>query len=209
MIRRAVIVFAFVFAGTQVLAQENAVQEAGTEVRETKNATITEQVHRRLSQIHELMGEGDLTEALKRLGGLEKGRLSPYENGLVKQTYGFIYAQQEKYPQAIDAFEACIALDVLPNAAQQGMLYSLAGLYASQDRFADTIRTMMTWFKFAQEPVPANSYMLVGSSYSELNDYPKALPYVMEAIKRSENPTNPGTCWHCRSVSSVRNLRRQ
>lgn len=104
------------------------------------------------------------------------------------QTYGFVYAQQGKYGPAIDSFEACIALDALPNIAQQGMLYSLAGLYGAEDRFKDAIDVMMTWFKFAQEPVAANAYMLVGSSYSELDDYLKALPYVMEAIKRSEEP---------------------
>jgi tetratricopeptide (TPR) repeat protein len=184
--------------GTGAEAQETAVQHAGTEVREAQNVTITEHVHRRLTQIHELMGEGDVAEGLKRLGGLESGRLSAYESALVQQTYGFVYAQQGKYPQAIEAFEACIALDVLPNAAQQGMLYSLAGLYAAQSRFEATVRIMMTWFKFAQEPVAANAYMLVGSSYSELEEYAKALPYVMEAIKRSEKPNES---WYLLALS--------
>ncbi len=197
-LRTPLLWMAMLLTAVSVQAQENAVQQAGTEVREAENVTITEQVHRRLTQIHELMGEGDFAEALRRLGGVESGRLSNYESALVQQTYGFIYAQQEKYPQAIKAFEACIAKDALPNNAQQGMLYSLAGLYASQDRFEDTISTMMTWFKFAQEPVVPNAYMLVGSSYSELNDFPKALPYVMEAIKRSEKPNES---WYLLALS--------
>lgn len=174
--------------GSLASAQDTGVQEAGTEVREERNVTMTEPVYKRLTQIHELMGEGELDEALERLEGLKRGRLSPYENALVLQTYGFVYAQQGKYGPAIDSFEQCIALDALPNIAQQGMLYSLAGLYGAQDRFQDAVDIMVTWFKFAQEPVPANAYMLVGSSYSELDDYPKALPYVMEAIKRGDQP---------------------
>ena len=175
-------------AANDVFAQDSGVQRAGTEIRAERTVTMTEPVYKRLTQIHEFMGDGQLDEALKRLGGLQKGRLSAYENALVLQTYGFIYAQQGNYSPAIDAFEACIALDALPNIAQQGMLYSLAGLYGAEDRFQDAVNVMTTWFKYAQEPVPANAYMLVGSSYSELDDYVKALPYVMEAIKRSEDP---------------------
>lgn len=168
-------------------AQEG-VQQAGTEIREERNVTMSESAYKRLTQIHEFMGNGELDEALKRLNSLKNSRLSDYENALVLQTYGFIYAQQGEYGAAIDAFEACLALDALSNIAQQGMLYSLAGLYGSEGRFQDAINVMSEWFKYAQEPVPANAYMLVGSSYSELDDYAKALPYVMEAIKRSEEP---------------------
>ena len=54
-----------------------------------------------------------------KLQQMEEGmRLSDYERALVLQTYGFIYAQQEQYTQALDYFERCIALDALPLKAQ-------------------------------------------------------------------------------------------
>lgn len=186
--RHLVTLLAIFCVATTAFAQDTGVQQAGTATRQERNVSMTEPVYKRLTQIHELMGEGQLDEALKRLGALKGSRLSSYENALVLQTYGFVYAQQSKYGPAIDSFEACIALDALPNVAQQGMLYSLAGLYGAEDRHREAIKVMTTWFQFAQEPVAANAYMLVGSSYSQLNDYPEALPYVMEAIKRSQEP---------------------
>ena len=169
-------------------AQETGVQEVGTETREEKSVTMSELVYNRLNSIHELMAEEKLDDALKRLRALEGGRLTNYEQALVMQTFGFVYAQTGDYDRAIESFEKCLALDALPNIAQQGMLYSLAGLYAARDRYRDTVTTMSTWFKFAQEPVDAGAYMLVGSAYAELQEMDNALPYVMEAINRSDEP---------------------
>ena len=164
------------------------VQQAGTETREEKNSTMSEAVYRRLSAAHELLGEGQIDDALDRLQQLSDMRLSPYERALVQQAFGFSYAQQGQYPEAIKAFEECLTLDALPNDAQQGMLYSLAGLYASEGQYEKTISTMSTWFSYAQEPVPADAYMLVGSSYAQLEELEEALPYTREAIKRSDTP---------------------
>lgn len=169
-------------------APEEGVLEAGTAERKERNVSMSETAYRRLSTIHELMGEGQFAEALKRLQQMEKGALSDYEEALVFQTYGFVYAQQGSYGEAITAFERCLALDALPNIGQQGMLYSLAGLYASESQYQKTIDTMTTWLKFAQEPVPGDAYMLMGSAYAELEQLAKALPYVLEAIKRADQP---------------------
>ena len=125
---------------------------------------------------------------MSRLDDLRDMRLSAYEEALVYQTYGFVYAQQGDYTRAIEAFERCLALDALPNIANQGMLYSLAGLYQNEDLFQKVIDTMRVWFSYAQEPVPGDAYMLVGSSYAQLEQLDQALPYVREANLRTETP---------------------
>lgn len=174
------------------------VQQAGTKTREEKNTSMSEAVYKRLTAIHELLGDGKIDDALDRLKQLQGMRLSAYERALVAQAFGFSYAQQGHYPEAIKAFEQCLELDALPNDAQQGMLYSLAGLYASEGQFDKAISTMHTWFTYAQEPVPADAYMLVGSSYAQLEKLKEALPYVSEAIKRS---TEPNESWYMLELS--------
>lgn len=158
-----------------------------TEERDEPQATMSEAVYKRLSIIHEQMGNSKYDDALKQLASLEKRSLSPYENALVLQTYGFVYAQRGDFTKAIPYFEQSLALDALPNVAQQGMLYSLAGLYASQDQFQKTIATLTTWFKYEKEPKP-DAYILMGSSYAELKRYNEALPYVKKAIETSDKP---------------------
>ena len=164
------------------------VQEAGTAVREERAATMSENVYRRINAVHELLGDDDLAGAIERLDTLLDMRLSDYEEALVHQAYGFAYAQQGDYARALASFEACLAIDALPNLANQGMLYSLAGLYANEGRFQDAIDTMSTWFSYAEEPVPADAYMLVGSSYAQIEQLGNALPYVQEANSRADTP---------------------
>jgi len=168
-------------------AQEG-VMEAGTAEREERSVQMSENVYRRLTAVHELLGSGDLQGALSRLDDLRDMRLSDYEEALVYQAYGFVYAQQGDYDRAITEFERCLALDALPNIANQGMLYSLAGLYQNEEQFQKAIDTMGVWFGFAEEPVPADAYMLVGSSYAQLEQLDKALPYVTEANARADTP---------------------
>ncbi len=157
------------------------------EERDDPNSMMSESVYKRLSSVHESMGEGLMDEALNALRNLEGRRLNEYERALVLQTFGFIYAQQNQESDAIKAFEDCLALDALPTAAQQGMRYSLAGLYAGEERWQDAIDQAIEWFRFEAEP-KADAFMLVGTSYAQLGDLPGALPFVKRAIALSETP---------------------
>ena len=186
--------FGFAWLGTAALvlwlsaAAGQGVQEAGTAVREERAVTMTDNVYRRLNAVHELLGEDDLDGAIERLDTLLEMRLSAYEEALIHQAYGFAYAQRGDYARALASFERCLAIDALPNLANQGMLYSLAGLYANEGQFQKAIDTMSTWFSYAEEPVPADAIMLVGSSYAQLEQLGAALPYVQEANSRAEMP---------------------
>jgi tetratricopeptide (TPR) repeat protein len=179
-------------------AQESGVIEPGTAEREERPVQMSENVYRRLNTIHEYLGIGELDEASSRLDDLRDMRLTPYEEALVEQAYGFIYAQQGDDELAVEAFERCLALEALPNIANQGMLYSLAGLYQNNNEFRKAIETMRTWFGYAEEPVAADAYMFMGSSYAQLEELDNALPYVEEAIARAETPNES---WHMLALS--------
>jgi len=179
-------------------AMGQGVQEAGTAEREERSVQMSENVYRRLNAVHELLGEDDLDGAIERLDTLLEMRLSDYEEALIHQAYGFAYAQQGDYDRAIASFEMCLAVDALPNLANQGMLYSLAGLYANEGQFEKAVDTMSVWFSFAAEPVPADAYMLVGSGYAQLGQLDSALPYVQEANARGEMPNES---WHMLELS--------
>jgi tetratricopeptide (TPR) repeat protein len=157
-----------------VQAQEELKEDRTIEQRREATQSMDELVYKRLSAVHEDLGEDRLDEALKGLATLEKMNLNDYELALVHQTYGFVFMRQDKQQMAIDRFEQCLALDALPNLAQQGMLYSLAGLYAANQKFLKAIETMRVWFQY--------------SSYAELKKYDEALPYIQKAIEVSEEP---------------------
>jgi len=169
-------------------AMAQAIAEIGALVREERPVQTSELTHRRLTTILELYEMDEIEEALRQLESLETQRLSTYGETLVQQTFGFCYLQQGDVTRAIEAFERTLSLDGLPNISQQEMLYSLAALYATEGEFEQTIATLSTWYAYAQEPVDADKFMLTGSSYAQLSEFASALPYIEEAIRRSEEP---------------------
>ncbi len=169
-------------------AMAQAIAEIGASVREERPGQTSELTHRRLTTILELYEMDEIEEALMQLESLETQRLSAYGASLVQQTFGFCYLQQGDVARAIEAFERTLSLDGLPNVSQQEMLYSLAALYATEGEFERTIATLSTWYAYAQEPVDADKFMLTGSSYAQLSEFANALPYIEEAIRRSEEP---------------------
>ena len=168
-------------------AQEELKDDRKIEERRDNTQTISETSYKRLSAVHELLGEDKLAEALYGLRKMEKASLNDYEKALVKQTYGFIYVRQDKERLAIANFEESLALEALPSEAQQGMLYSLAGLYAAGEQYLKAIETMREWFRYEADPAP-DAYILIASSFTELKRYDDALPYVQKAIEKSEKP---------------------
>jgi tetratricopeptide (TPR) repeat protein len=155
--------------------------------RKDPAGTMGETAYNRLSDIHELMGDERYAEALSELAKMEKMRLNSYEKALMWQTYGFVYSAQGKFTQAVDYFERSLAEDALSTQAQQGMLYSLAGLYQSEGRYEDALETMRTWFRYAEEP-DAGAYIIVAGSFAELNRFREALPCVQLAIAAADEP---------------------
>ncbi len=162
------------------------------EDEERPQATMTERAYKRLLQAQELMGDNKFAEALSKLDAMQRMDLNDYERALVLQTIGFVHAQQGQYPQAIRNFEACLALNALPQKAQQGMLYSLASLYMSQDMFQKAIDTLNRWLQNETDPKP-DAFIMMASSYASMNDYRSALPWAKRAVDSSPEPKEN---WH-------------
>lgn len=151
---------------------------------------MSEGVYNRLAAVHELLGRQDNDEALSRLAGLERMRLSPYESALVYQAYGYVYVNLNQPDRALEYFEKCRALDALPGQAQQGMLYSMAGLYAAQGRHPQAIAVLEEWFAYESEPVP-DAYVLMASNLYQLGRFEQALDWVGQAIARQRSLGEP------------------
>ena len=160
------------------------------EPREDPSTTMNERVYRQLSLAHELLGEGELDEALSSLERAGTRNLHPYELAQIHQTYGFVYAQQGKDDKALAAFERCVELDALPTFVQQGIVYSVASYYAAQARYADSNEAVMRWFRHEADP-GADAYMLVGVNHVQLGDMLEGLPYV----RRANTISTPREAW--------------
>lgn len=167
------------------VAQAPAVAQEDGEKKQQQ--TIGERTYKRLEQAHAALGEKNYADVEQKLRQMEQMPLNDYEKALVYQTYGFLYAEQSNYDRAIEYFERTLALKALPQPAQQGMLYSLAGLYSAEGKFQKTIDTMNRWLP--NEPDPSgDAFIMMAAAHAELNRYREALPWVQKAIGKADKP---------------------
>ena len=157
------------------------------EEREEPPTSMSESFYRRLARAHELLEEEELAEALELMDRIRTDRLSGYEGAQLYQTYGFIYSQLDREEEAFEAFGKCLELDALPTVVQQGIVYSMAGYYAGEERFAESSETLMRWFRYQADPVP-EAYILMGANFAQREMMREALPYVVRANELVEDP---------------------
>ena len=157
------------------------------EEREEGSNSMSETFYWRLSRAHELLDEDNLTEALDQMDRIRPDRVQEYEAAQLYQTYGFIYSQLEREEEAFAAFEKCLELDALPTFVQQGIVYSVAGYYAGQERFAESNDSLLRWFRYEAEPIP-EAYILMGANFAQREMAREALPYVVRANQLAKEP---------------------
>jgi tetratricopeptide (TPR) repeat protein len=163
-------------------AEEPCVSGAEVE-REERPSLMGERTYRRISSVHEQLGEEKYDEARKTLETMLGGNLNEYELAIVEQTLGYVYTGQGRYAQAVPHFEKAIKLDSLPNSAHFGLMYSLAQLYAGMEppRYQESVDLTLQYIKFQCDPKP-EAFILVASGYASMERYKDALPYVQKAI---------------------------
>lgn len=151
--------------------------------------TLSETTYRRLTRIHEHIGEEEYGEALGKLEKLLSAvQRDDYEHALVLQTYGFIYAQQSNYVKAADYFKRALALESLPEQQVESMKYNLGQFHVAVEQYREGIAVLEDYLRTAKNPVPPDARILLATAYAQINQFRKALPPLTQAISESKDP---------------------
>lgn len=142
--------------------------------------------YQQLTDIHEHIDQQAYDAALSALERLleDVGEHS-YEKVVVLQTLGYVQIGREAYPAAIQAFEQSLALEQLPEEAQQRMRYDLAQLCLNTGKTVRAIQLLEHWFSQVKH-ADADAYVLLGHAYAQNKQYLKAIDALQQAIKLSE-----------------------
>ncbi len=171
----------------QAHAQETTTADKKSEKKHRVTASMTEQTYKKLTRIHALIGEEKYDAALKLLKPLVRQLRNDYERAITFQTYGFIYASREQYPQATENLEKALSFASLPPDQEQDLTFTLAQLYIVQGQYRQGIKTMEQWFSTAEEP-DGHAYAMLASAYSQDRQYAKAIPALEKAIRLTDDP---------------------
>lgn len=125
--------------------------------------------------------------------GIADDKTNEYEKASIWMTYAYLYAEQENYPGAIEAFQNAINLSRpeegigLPAGQVLSTKYNLGQLYMVVERYQDAIRTLEEW-RTQVETVNAGALVLLSNAYFQTEQYRKAIPLITEAIDMEPEP---------------------
>jgi tetratricopeptide (TPR) repeat protein len=128
-----------------------------------------------------------LDEAQEVIDKFNPKRANPYERALASRIRAYI-AHGRGDPQAAAALlREAIAEDALPRADRADVLYQIAQLEASQEKWSEVVTTLGEWFETAEAPGAA-AYFLLGLAYYQLRDLDAALEPARKAVELAETP---------------------
>jgi len=170
------------------VGEEAKESRAEREKRKRKQHAVGEWAYKKLSESHELLADEKWAEALALMDEMSRRkRLNAHEQALMWQTYAYIQSSQEKYKQATESFEKCLALDALPEAAALNTQYNLGQLYMSIEDYDAAVKTLEDWLGKAENPA-GSSYYLLAMAHVQNEDLPRALPHARSAVARAKAP---------------------
>ena len=172
----------------QIYAQQKAC-EARKPPRKAKG-TISEGAYKRLERVIESIGKGEYAESEKKLKELQESARGDYEKAIVLQTLGFVYASQNKMPQAIKTFEDALALSSLPQQPHEQMMFNIAQLYVSDDKWDKGIKALQDYMAESCNPLP-DAHILLASVYAERKRFRDSLQQVELALAKAKTPKEP------------------
>jgi tetratricopeptide (TPR) repeat protein len=151
-----------------------------------QQGAIDARTFEQLTKAQTLAEEKRHEEAIQVLDALKGNpRLNSYARSQLWNFYAFIYASQEQYQKAIDAYRQVLAEEDATDGLKLTAKYTIAQLYFQLEQYAETIRFMQEWLREIDKPTPT-AHIMLAQAYYQTNDFRNALRNVERAIRLRE-----------------------
>jgi tetratricopeptide (TPR) repeat protein len=172
-------------SASDVFAQKN---KDGSTKKTKETVAMSQAVYEKLTEIQELVETKDYATAERLTVELRSGKkkLSPYELAQIWNITAYSYYLQERYPDAIRAYDQVMAQPELPEALMLSTLKTKAQLQFTQEDYEGALATIRRLMSEIAEP-SADVLMLEGQALFQLTRYDEALVPIKSAIDMYRN----------------------
>lgn len=151
--------------------------------RTKATAAMSQKVFKRLQEAQELAEQENYSEVHELLDDLRGRRsLSVYETAQVWNYTAYTYYLQERFNEAIDAYQQVLDQGALPDALTQSTLKTLSQLYFVVENYQQALVSINQLLAKTQEPA-ADIYVLLGQAHFQLKQFKEALQPIRTAIQ--------------------------
>jgi len=168
-------------------------QEGEGEEQETRQVSgINAKTYEKFAKAQELAEAENYQGAINILNEIKNGKKkpSPAEMAQLYNFYGFIYYSQDRYTDAIKAYETVLQQPELDEGTKTNTLYTIAQLYFSMENWQQAINKLNEWLKIATNPAP-EPYILIGTAYYQLEQYNRMIQPVEKAMSIARERGKP------------------
>ncbi len=161
------------------MAQDDKDKGKSRKTKET--VAMSQQVYEKLTEVQELVENQDYATAQKLINDMTERKLSDYERAQVFNLSAYSYYLQERYPEAIKAYDQVLKQPDLPEALMMSTLKTKAQLQFTQEDYEGALTTIRQLMTSIEEP-SADVYMLEGQALFQLARYEEALVPIKTAV---------------------------
>ena len=144
-----------------------------------------------------------LTELLNN-----RENLKSYDRSVMWNAWAYVYMEEKKYTQAMDAYTRLINEPEVTIGLRVGALLSLAQLNMVEENYDKGIELILQWMSEV-EKVTAQSYSLLGQAYYQTGDYNKSLSALETAVSMAEEEGyKPRENWYVLLAACIGELKK-
>ena len=223
-LQKYLIAFISIFFITFTFNIEAQNQSSDREVRKTnikykKARALQASTAKKMAKVYEALevvddkGEPDpdMETVLSILNELRRdmANLKSYDRSVMWNAWAFVYFNDGKYDQAMDAYYNLINEPEVTIGLRVGALLSLAQLHLVQENYKEGIELILQWMNEV-EKVTAQSYSLLGQAYYQTGDFRKSLSSMETAVTMAEEEGyKPRENWYVIMAASIGELKKE
>ena len=174
-------------AGAEEVEPEAIDLEALRKDRELKARSypVGTRISRYLAAAAKAVDEGDSQEAKRLLLKLDPKYLNPYQRALVYRLLAYVYYGADQLEEAGVYFQKFLDEEMLPIRDESKVRFYIAQLYASLQRWTETITWLNRWLLYVEDPDPLGFY-LMGIAFYQIEDFDAAIANAKKAVELSD-----------------------
>ena len=135
-----------------------------------------------LTKAQELTENNQYDEAVRTLDTIKNSdKLNSYAKSQMWNFYAFIYASQDKYRSAIDAYKHILKEPDAPDGLKLTAKYTMAQLYFQIEDYQSVISFMEEWLREIPKPT-ATAHIMLAHAHYQIKSFSPALKNLDKAI---------------------------
>jgi tetratricopeptide (TPR) repeat protein len=177
------------FQGAPTMQEIIAQQKACEQRKPPRKAVggMSETTYRKMERIIDSIGKGQYADAEPKLKEMVQ-KAEGYEQAIILQTLGYVYATQNREAEAIRTFEQAIATNTLPQQIHESMMFNVAQLYVGDGKYDKGMQALNAYLQESCNP-QAGAHVLLANVHTEKKQYREALKQIdLALVKSGKNP---------------------